>query len=918
MKMLQLPQVRRRDIILGLATFVVSFLLYLFTLAPSVASIFDDTLELQYVVPRLGILHPTGYPLYTLLGKAFTLLVPLGDMAYRLNLFSALTGALAAAMVYVVLRHLTSYRIAALVGAVVFAFGQTSWSQAVAAEIYTMQMLIVAVLLYLAIIWREEVERGNTDGAQRRFLLLALVMGLGLAHHRLILLLYPAIALYVWLVDRRLIRDGRLLARAALPFVLPLALYAYLPLRGAAGSANGEYQNTLSGFWTWVTAQEYTAFITQNPLAVDHGFTYYWTLFSSQFTLVGLALAVVGGVWLLRRPREWLLLGVSGAFQALFVFNYRVSDVEVHFLTIFLLTALLIGAGADGLLTVFTRRAAPITKYAFLTASSLLLLLIPLNLLIANYAANDVSRKWDVHDYALDMLNQPLEKNATVVGILGEMTLLRYFQETQGIRPDIQTIAADKPLDRLAAVDRALQENRVVYLTRPLDGVENKYSLSSLGPLVRVNPAPVPADQNAQTVGENFGAGIGLVGSDVETAWLKPMPGRWHAENGRRVRVTLHWLVEQQMPDDAMVSVKLVRKDLRIVGQIDRRPVLDAYPTTAWRPGESILDTYDVPVFLGAVQGEYSLNVTMYVAKTGAIIGQRDLGPLTLAPDVVTPLREAWNMAHTADADFGAFALQGYSLDVQAPVRPGDQLPLTFLWRAGQEKILNSLVARVWLEDDEGKVAASRDVVPGSGFPVQQWQPNQYVRDWPVVRIPANVVDGKYTVKLAASRNNQPLGAEWFPFGATVTRLGQVTIKNRPRAMSPSAIANPLEALFDQKIRLLGYELKRDVPQRGVQLTLYWKSLALMDTSYAVFVHVLDGKENVILSADGVPGAGAFPTSGWIENEFVTDIHAFTLPPDLPEASYPVEIGLYEPATGKRLKMPDGNDRIIVTSVDTP
>ncbi len=918
MKTLLSPQVQRRDIILVLATFVVSFLLYLRTLAPSVVFIFDDTLELQYVVPRLGILHPTGYPLYTLLGNAFTLLVPLGDMAYRLNLFSALNGALAAAVVYVVLRHLASYRIAALIGALVFALGQTFWSQAVAAEIYTMQMLIVAVLLYLALIWREEVERGNTTGAQRRFLLLALVMGLGLAHHRLIVLLYPALALYILLVDRNLIKDGKLLARAAVLFVLPLALYVYLPLRGAVGSANGEYQNTLSGFWTWVTAQEYMDFITQNPLQVHHGIAFYWTLFSSQFTLAGLALVVVGVVWLLQRPREWLLLAASGACQALFVFNYRVADVEVHFLTIFLLTAVLIGVGADGLLTVYTRRAEPVAKYVFLAVSSLLLLLIPLNLLIANYATNDLSTKWDVHDYALDMLNQPLEKNATVVGILGEMTLLRYFQETQGIRPDIQTIAADKPEARLAAVDRALEENRVVYLTRPLEGIETKYSPSSLGPLVRVNPAPVPADENAQTVGENFGAGIGLVGWDVETMWLNPVPGRWHAEAGRRLRVTLRWLVQQQIPDDATVSVKVMRRDRRIIGQIDRRPVLDAYPTTAWRPGELVLDTYDVPIFLGAVQGEYTLNVTMYVGKTGAIIGQRDLGPVTLAPDVVAPRRDTWNMAHMADADFGAFALEGYSLDGQAPVRPGDQLPLTFLWRAGQEKIANSLVARVWLEDGEGKVVASRDVVPGSGFPVQRWQPNQYVRDWPVVRIPANVVDGKYTVKLAASRNNQFLGAEWFPFGATVTRLGQVTIKNRPRVMLSSPIANALEAVFDQKIRLLGYELKHDVPQRGVQLTLYWKSLALMDTSYAVFVHVLDGKDNVILSADAVPGAGAFPTSGWIENEYITDIHAFTLPPDLPEEGYPIEIGLYDPTTGKRLKMPDGNDHIILTSVNSP
>ncbi len=905
----------RRDIILAVATSLLSFAVFYRTLAPSVASIFDDTLELQYVVPRLGVLHPTGYPLYALLGKLFTLLVPIGDPAFRLNLFSAVNAALAVGMMYLILRHLTAFRVAALAGALIFAFGQTFWSQAVAAEIYTMQMLIVAALLYLALIWREEFERGNKLGARRRFLLLALVAGLGLAHHRLIALIYPALAVYVLLVDRTLIRNRNLLARAAILFALPLALYAYLPLRGAVGSANGLYVNSLSGFWDWVTAQEYSVFLSQNPFNLQRGLGFYWTLFSNQFTLLGLALATVGVVWLLRRPREWLLLALAAGSQAVFVYNYRVADVEVHFLTIFLLTALVIGAGADGLFTVYTQRAAPVTKYAFVTVNSLLILFIPLNLAIANYAANDLSAKWDVHDYGLDMLNQPVEKNATVVGILGEMTLLRYFQESQGIRPDLRTIAADEPAQRLAAVDSALATSPVVYLTRPLEGVEKAHSLSSVGPLIRVTQPS--GSEAAPPQSEDFGTGISLLGAEVDTTWLTPVAGRWHVENGRRLRVTARWLVHQKLPDDAMVSIKVLAKDQRIIGQLDRRPVLDAYPTTAWRPGQVITDTYDVPIFLGAPPGQYALNLTMYVGKTGAIIGRRELGPVTLAPDTVTPRREAWNVTERVNADFGAFALEGYSLE-PVPVRPGDQLPLTLLWRAGDEKIANRLDARIWLEDGDGKIIASRSVVPGSAFPAPQWQPRQYVRDWPAVRVPANVPDGKYTVKLAASRNNQFLGAEWFPFNPTVSRLGQVTIKSRPRVMNPPPVPNTLEAVFEQKIRLLGYDLQRDVAQRGVRLTLYWRALAAMDTSYAVFVHLLDGNNNVILSADGIPGSGEFPTSGWIENEYIADIHAFTLPPDLPDEGFPIEIGWYDPATGKRLKMPDGDDHIIVTSINRP
>ena len=78
--------------------FIVSFSLYLSTLAPSVVTLFDDSLEFQLVTYQLGIAHPTGYPLYTLLGKLFTFIMPIGNVAYRVNLMSAFFGAATVAL----------------------------------------------------------------------------------------------------------------------------------------------------------------------------------------------------------------------------------------------------------------------------------------------------------------------------------------------------------------------------------------------------------------------------------------------------------------------------------------------------------------------------------------------------------------------------------------------------------------------------------------------------------------------------------------------------------------------------------------------------------------------------------------------------------------------------------------------------
>lgn len=924
------PSQVRRDLFFGALLFVSALALYVRTLAPSVAFLFDDTLEFQYIVPRLGIIHQTGYPLYALLGKLFTLAVPLNDPAFRLNLLSAVDGALAVAMVYFVARHLTSTLFAAVIAALTFAVGQTFWSQAVIAETYTTQMLLVAILLYLALIWKEETERGNVLGARRRFYTLAFAMGLGLTHHRLIVLLYPALALYLLVVNRNILRDGKTLARAVFLFVLPLLFYVYLPLRGSVGSADGTYENTLQGFLAWVTAQQYTIFLTDNPLLVQRDAGYYTTLFQNQFGILGLALGAVGFVWLLHRPREWILLVLALTLQAIFVFNYRVENVYVHFLTTFLLLSLIIAAGADGLLNTigksklsiagsFLPSAVRLAVAPFATIMlTVLLLLIPLNLVYANFAANDLSTKWDVRDYGLDILSQPLEKDSTVIGLLGEMTLLRYFQETQGIRPDIRTIAADREDERLAAVDRAIQDNRIVYLTRPLKNLAAKYSLSSLGPLVRVHAQPTPAAPKvSHPIDDDFAPSVKLLGYDLNMS-LNSVPDGQHAETGRFVRVTFYWQPVEKIKTDALVSVKLIGQDARVVGQIDRRPVTDAYPTTAWRAGEVIADTYAVPVFLGAPPGEYNINVTLYDGKTGTVIGQRNLQKIPLAPDLVAPRADAWNIAHIADANFGPFALAGYSLDTDAPIRPGDALPLTVVWRAGTAPVKNSLITRIWLEDHEGKAIASRDTPMGESFPVSQWQTNQYVRDWPAVRIPANVADGQYTVKLATARGNNLLGIDWLPIGSTIVRLGEIQIKNRPRVMTAAPVPNPFDAIFDKKIKLVGYDIQRDIPARGVRLTLYWRSLAVMDTSYTVFVHLLDSKNTVLAAADALPGGGEFPTTGWLEGEFIADVHSFTLPPDLPEANYPIEIGLYDADTGARLKTAAGQDRVVPVSINIP
>lgn len=203
--------------------------LYLGTLAPTVLyhdypEMFDPAM-LQATVPVLGIGHPTGYPTYMMLGHLFTYL-PVGDAAYRVNLVSTVFGVVAVVMLYLVGLRLTRRAVAAAAGALAFGLTPIFWSQAVIAEVYTLNAAFIASILYVLLLWRD-------SGRDRYLLLGAFLLGLSLTHHLTSVLLIPAALLFVYLTDRSRLRRAGLWARGAGLFALGLVPYLYLPVRAA-------------------------------------------------------------------------------------------------------------------------------------------------------------------------------------------------------------------------------------------------------------------------------------------------------------------------------------------------------------------------------------------------------------------------------------------------------------------------------------------------------------------------------------------------------------------------------------------------------------------------------------------------------------------------------------------------------------
>jgi tetratricopeptide (TPR) repeat protein len=224
----------------AVATALGVLVVYLVTLAPSVT--LEDSGELVTAAWSFGVPHAPGYPVWTLVGWLWTHLFPIGNVAWRLNLLSALCGALAAGLMALLVarsgrvftakliakeesfQHRLPTRASAVGGIVagcLLAFSPTMWSQAVVAEVYTMKVCIALAMLTGLYRW------GFEPGNRWRLYGVALLWGVGLGVHPTLVLGAFAWVFFVWLVDRELGRD--LLAVFLVAFVVVVSICMAIP-----------------------------------------------------------------------------------------------------------------------------------------------------------------------------------------------------------------------------------------------------------------------------------------------------------------------------------------------------------------------------------------------------------------------------------------------------------------------------------------------------------------------------------------------------------------------------------------------------------------------------------------------------------------------------------------------------------------
>ena len=478
----------------GVAVFVVPLGLYSWTLAPTVTLV--DSGELILAAHTLGVAHPPGFPLHVLMAHAASL-VPVGSVAQRVNFASALFAALAAAAICLAALEIfhsqqetgseaaaskTRKRkgaakpgmqsdagaeipggwelaLPALFAGLMSCTSRTLWAYATVAEVYSLNTLLIALVVLFMLRWRRLMiaERRDTptpDGAgfqarsgDRWLYAAAFIFGLALGvHHVTVGLILPACAALVLATEGAKFFSGRRLWIAAGCACAGLGIYIYLPLAAArAPLMNWGDPLTIDRFLAHVTGWQYLVYFEARPELMMRQFGDFASRLLHEFGPVwfpaALILAIIGSVFLYRRARPvfWFLC-IGAAANLAYNVNYEIAeDKDAYYLPVFLFIILAASCGMRYLpasLRTKSWRGLRLDR----VAAVVLLVVVPGAAAVSNYARNNRRNYYIAKDYVQNILSTVAPGGMLLTLDWQVYSPMLYLQEIESLRKDAVVI----------------------------------------------------------------------------------------------------------------------------------------------------------------------------------------------------------------------------------------------------------------------------------------------------------------------------------------------------------------------------------------------------------------------------------------------------------------------------------------------
>lgn len=436
-----------------------------------------------------------------------------------------------------------------------------------------------------------------------------------------------------------------------------------------------------------------------------------------------------------------------------------------------------------------------------------------------------------------------------------------------------------------------------------------------------------PADATKEEI--NFENQLALTAYSVE---MRDVPAN-------RLDVVLYWrTLARDLPRLAAFG-QLIDSQGNVWGSFDGEPFNGHYTTDRWKQGLLIADQRELWITPGAPPGTYSLRLGVRLVESSADrLHVRDKNGQRVSE--TTEIYDIVKLNRGSAADLGALVLPKYYRAkfgdqvtllggefASRSVAPGEELRFRLFWQSEAER-LGELEVEFWLADGKGRSVKIKNAPINSVYPSGLWSPGQIVGAYYSVVVPAQTESSDYTLYMTVnSRGSEhPIPARFGlnPFPAASIQLGTVTVTNPDRQFSVPSSLNLVGVSVGQKAELLGFDFaqtdginassnpgkltKVDVERaaRGpIDVRLWWRALSEMDANYSVTVQVLNEAGQLVDQHDGYPAESTRPTAGWIAGEVILDTHRLSKLTGLPKGNYTLIVGMYDSATGERLKLRD-------------
>jgi hypothetical protein len=446
----------------ALITSLLIFIVYIFTLAPSVVQI--DSGELAAVQKTLGIAHPTGYPLFTIIGYIYLKIpLPFTDI-YKANLLAALWCALGIYFfiksAQLLLRNakleiqdkktkakkipITELNenefikiiLPSISGGLLLAFSKTFWMQSTSVEVYSLQIFLFNLITFIVLS-----AFFNERDKIKQWIFVAIVLALGFANHMTTLLILPLIAVLFFSKEKfNSVAIKKIGIMLSVFFPILILFYLYLPLRASSNPAIN-WGNVINGekFWRHFTGKQYQVWLFSSFDSAKKQLTYFLENLPNEFVYIGLIITVVGIFSSFRNSKKifWAIF-ITFIFSVFYSINYDIVDIDSYFLLSYIMLGFFGVFGFDKIISMIK------SKVGIAVTVCLLPILFES---AVTFSKVDQSGNKTFEDYTLAILNNA-DPNSIIFSYQWDYFISPsyYFQYAEGIKNDVAII--DKELLR--------------------------------------------------------------------------------------------------------------------------------------------------------------------------------------------------------------------------------------------------------------------------------------------------------------------------------------------------------------------------------------------------------------------------------------------------------------------------------------